>query len=341
MHISIIGKSGSGKTTLFRALSGISADGKTGSSGIAIIDVPDERVDNLSSFFKSKKTVHARIELTDTPAFNTGIFQQIRLSEAFILVLSFFEGEEINDPLNDYRAILSEFILSDMGQIEQRLERIAKQGGKRENPAVQQEKDLLEECLAHLNEEKPLLTLPDIEEKVKTIRGFQFLSQKPVMVILNCSEDRLSESDTVVKELHKYIYEDTPCLAVCARLEAELALMSPDERSEFMTEYGIQESVRGRIIRLACKTLGLISFFTVGEDECRAWHIKKGETAHDAAGTIHTDFYNKFIRAETVSYDDFIRYNGFAGCKKAGAWRLEGKTYIVQDGDIITIRAGN
>ncbi|HOL05988.1 MAG TPA: DUF933 domain-containing protein [Syntrophorhabdaceae bacterium] len=339
MYISIIGKAGSGKTTFFHALSRTPIDGKTGSSNISIIDVPDERLEELSRFFKTRKTVHARIELTDTPSLNSSIFQQIRQSDAFILVLPYFE-DTMEDLGQGYRSVMYDFILSDMAQVEQRLERIAKQGGKRENPMLQQEKELLEVCLSHLNEEKPLMTLQGIEEKMRHIRGFQFLSQKPMMILINCSEDRLSEAVNIEDSLKKDVHEGIPCVAACARLEAELSLMSDAEQGDFMTEYGIKESIRGKIIRLACDTLGLISFFTVGEDECRAWHLKKGETAHEAARTIHTDFYNKFIRAEVVSYDDFFKYNGFAGCKKAGAWRLEGKTYIVKDGDIITIRAG-
>ena len=134
---------------------------------------------------------------------------------------------------------------------------------------------------------------------------------------------------------------DIPIVAACSKLEAELALMPSEESAVFMEEYGIKETIRNRIIQLACKTLGLIFFLTVGDDECRAWPIRKGLNAQDAAGTIHTDFYNKFIRAETVAYDDFIRYGNFAECKKAGVWRLEGKEYIVKDGDIITVRAGN
>lgn len=339
MYISIIGKAGSGKTTFFHALSRTVQDGRSGSGNIAIIDVPDERLENLSTFFKTKKTVHARIELIDTPSLNPGIFQQIRQGDAFILVLPYFEEPE-EDLAQAYRSVIYDFILSDMAQVEQRLERIAKQGGKRESPMLQQEKELLEACLAHINEEKPLMSLKGIEERMKHIRGFQFLSQKPMMILINCSEERLSEAQDIENRLRGQIDEDIPCVAACARLEAELGIMPEAEQGGFMAEYGIIESIRGKIIRLACDTLGLISFFTVGEDECRAWHIKKGETAREAARTIHTDFYNKFIRAEVVAYDDFFKYNGFAGCKKAGAWRLEGKTYIVKDGDIITIRAG-
>jgi len=154
-------------------------------------------------------------------------------------------------------------------------------------------------------------------------------------------EEKLAGAETISLQLRERLPDHIPVVAACGQLEAELAVMPQAEQAEFMAEYGIRESLRGRIIRLAYDTLGLISFLTVGEDECRAWPVRKGMSAQEAAGTIHTDLSRTFIRAETVSYEDFIRLDGFAGCKKAGVWRLEGKSYIVQDGDIMSIRAGS
>jgi hypothetical protein len=352
MYISIIGKTGSGKTTLFHALSGLTTPTNGGGSrGIVAIDVPDERLEYLTSVFNPRKTVYARVELSDTVAIDEGdlknetlnqkSLQQLRSSDAFLLVLRSFDNGDRIDALADFRTIYAEFILSDMAQIEGRLERMEKQYGKKDNPAIQQEKALLVQCLEHLNNESPLslLTLPEAEEK--RIRGFQFLSRKPMMVVVNCPEKEMSAATKVVTDLQLQLPDNIPVLAVCAKLEAELALMSSEEQTMFMEEYGIKETIRGRIIRLAVDTLGLISFLTVGDDECRAWPIKKGMNAQDAAGTIHTDLANRFIRAETVSYEAFVQNGGFAGCKKSGLWRLEGKTYVVQDGDIISIRAGN
>jgi len=351
MYISIIGKAGSGKTTLFQALSGIANPTNGGFHGIVAIDVPDERLEYLTSVFNPRKTVYARVELSDTVAIDEGdlknetinqkSLQQLRSSDAFLLVLRNFDNGENVSALADFRTIYAEFILSDMAQIENRLERMEKQSGKKDNPAFQQEKALLEQCLDHLNNEKPLslLNLPDVDDK--RVRGFQFLSRKPMMVVINCPEKELAAAETIVENLRNQLPDNTPVLAVCAQLEAELALMSPEEQAIFMDEYGIKETIRGRIIRLAVDTMGLISFLTVGDDECRAWPIKKGMSAQDAAGTIHTDLSNKFIRAETVSYEAFVEHGGFAGCKKSGLWRLEGKTYVVQDGDILSIRAGN
>lgn len=351
MYISIIGKSGAGKSTLFQALSGMSTPCSGSSTAIATIDVPDERLDYLSGVFHPKKTTHARIELADTAAIDEGdlknettnqkSMQQLRASDAFLLVLRNFDNGLGVNPLADFRTVFTEFILSDMAQVELRLERIDKQHGKKDNPSLQQEKALLDQCLAHLNNEQPLSTLSVADGDDKHLRGFQFFSRKPMMVAMNFAEKDLPSSESAVSQIKREIPDHIPVVSVCAKLEAELALMSPEEQAVFMEEYGIKETIRGRIIRLAFDTLGLVSFLTVGEDECRAWPIRKGLNAQEAAGVIHTDLSNKFIRAETVSYEAFVEHDGFAGCKKSGLWRLEGKTYVVQDGDILTIRAGN
>lgn len=187
----------------------------------------------------------------------------------------------------------------------------------------------------------PLSALQLADADGRSLRGFQFLSQKPLMVVLNCSEDMMAHAEEITGEMRRKLLDTIPVVAACASLEAELSAMEPQDRAAFMEEYGVTESLRGRLIALAYRTLGLISFLTVGEDECRAWPIRKGMNAQEAAGVIHTDLSDKFIRAETVAYDDFVRLGDFAACKKAGVWRLEGKQYVVQDGDILTIRAGN
>jgi hypothetical protein len=351
MHISIIGHPDSGKTTLFQALSGLKGDAVySDKGGIATIDVPDERLDILTGIFKPKKTVHARIELADTAAIEEGnvkngtinakTLREMRSSDAFILVLKYFDGKTSTNTEDDLHAILNELILSDMVQIENRLERIRKQGGKKDSQAIAQEESLLEGCLAHLNGGKSLSTLSLFELDGKSLRGFQFLSLKPMMVVVNTSEENREDGKSQAKNLAG-AFPGYPVISACAKLESEFAFMEDDERTAFMEGYAIEESIRGRIIRLALNTLGLICFLTVGEDECRAWPIRKGMNAQEAAGAIHNDLSNKFIRAETVSYADFLKYGSMAECKKAGVWRLEGKTYIVEDGDILTIRAGN
>jgi len=350
MHISIVGIAGSGKTTLFRAMSGSHEGGPANGTSLVTIDVPDQRLDLLTKMFNPRKTVYSRIELADTVAIREGelknetldakSLQQIRNSDALIVVLRHFDNGQPIDPVKEFKDIESEFILADMGQIEARLGRIQKQNAGKAQDLLDQERTLLQQCLAHLEGAEPLLALSLTEEEKKRLRGFLFLSLKPIMIVSNCDEQNLPDTDRIVTTLETGLSGRVSVLAGCARLEAELASMAPDEQAEFMREYNVKESIRGRIIQLARDTLGLISFLTVGDDECRAWPIRRGMSAQDAAGTIHTDFYQKFIRAETVSYDDFVRLGGFAGCKKAGVWRLEGKTYVVQDGDILSIRAG-
>jgi GTP-binding protein YchF len=349
MYISVIGPALSGKTTLFQALSGVqSARGFSDGDNIISIDVPDARVDELSRIYRPKKTTYARIELADTVAISEGnvkdstinakTLQKMRMSDAFILTLNSFEGATAAEQEKEFNAIMSEFILADMILIEGRIERIKKQAGKKENTALLLEEKLLEQCLAHVGEGKPLRTLELPAGDEKALRGFRFLSQKPMMIAVNCSEEAVG--GTAGQEGGTGNMEGCPVIHVCASLECELAMMEDEERAAFMEEFSVKESIRGRMIRLAFDTLGLISFLTVGDDECRAWPIRRGMNAQEAAGAIHTDLASKFIRAETVSYADFMKYGGMAECKKAGVWRLEGKTYIVEDGDIISIRAG-
>jgi GTP-binding protein YchF len=351
MHISIIGSPGCGKSTLFQALTGAVPGRKNGPDAMATIEVPDRRIEKLTEIFHPRKTTYAKVTVADTVAIEegnvkketigSGTLQEMRGSDAFLLVLRNFDNGKPADLENDFRNIVDEFIFADMVQIEARLERIGKQPGKKDHPDLAREEASLKECLDHLNEGHPLATLPLFQTDGKQLKGFRFLSQKPLMVVVNCEETAAGGAAEGEALPRNGVLSPSPCLAACGKLEAELAVMDPGERESFMAEYGIGESVAGRIIGLAFRTLGLISFLTVGEDECRAWPIRNGMNAQEAAGTIHTSLSEKFIRAETVSYDDFIRHGGFSGCKKAGAWRLEGKTYIVHDGDILTIRAGN
>ena len=351
MYISIIGTPASGKTTLFKALSGANGNGGGNGSPSASIEVPDGRIETLGKIFNPRKTTYARIDVSDTVAIREGevknetldakSLQQIRRSDAVLLILRHFDNGHPADPVGDFLRVQGEFMLSDMIQVEGRLARLRKLNAIKPNLQLQQEQALLEQCLAHLESEKPLATLNLSCEDDKKLRGFLFLSRKPMMIVVNCVEERLSDAETIASQLRERLPGHIPVLAACGQLEAELAAMSPEEQGPFMAEYGIAESLRGRIIRLAYETLGLISFLTVGEDECRAWPVRKGVSAQEAAAAIHTDLSQKFIRAETVSYEDFIRLEGITGCRKAGLWRLEGKTYVVQDGDILSIRAGN
>jgi ribosome-binding ATPase len=349
MHIAIIGKQGSGKSTLFSALSGKGPG--TSRAEVAAIDVPDERVDYLANIFRPKKTTYVRIDVRDTAGIDQGdlkdekasakLLQQLRESDAFLLVLSAFEEAGPDEAVETFRMFETEFILADMIQIENRLQRMEKQTREKDNPAQQQEKAMLQACLSHLDTGSSLSAFEPLVTDDKSVKGFRFLSQKPVMAVLNCREEDIARSEEMEAALRTGLSGQVPVVATSARLEEELSLLPADEHLALMADFGIKESLRGKIIRLARDTLGLISFLTVGEDECRAWSIRKGMTAQEAAGAIHTDLSHKFIRSETVSYDDFVQHQGFPGCKKAGVWRLEGKQYVVQDGDILSIRAGN
>ena len=351
MYLSIIGNPGCGKTTLFRAFTGKGDGQRSSASNLAVVEVPDQRLDKLSQIFNPRKTVHSRIEVCDMPSIHEGDMknetvpqrqlQEMRSSDAFILVLRSFDHDTSADPVSDFHTMLSEFIISDMVLIENRLERIKKQAGKKENNLLDQERIVLLRCLAHLEQGLPLSSLALSEGEERSLRGFQFLSQKPLMVVINCSENGVERAGEMVAEVVAKLGEATPVIAASARLEAEITAMDEEDRLAFMEEYGITQSLRGRLISLAYQTLGLISFLTVGEDECRAWPVRRGASAQEAAAAIHTDLSERFIRAETVAYDDFIRYGDMGTCKKNGVWRLEGKQYIVQDGDIISIRAGN
>jgi ribosome-binding ATPase len=351
MYLSIIGSPGCGKSTLFRAFTGAAEGAKQGGSNVAVVEVPDERLLHLAGIYKPKKVVHGRIEVCDMPSFQEGdmknesipakLLQQMRSSDAYILVLNSFDEVFATEPLSGYHSMISEFILSDMVQAENRIERIKKQMGGKENSVLEQEKSALEKCMGQLDQGLPLIGLDLSEGEKRNLRGFQFFSFKPLMVVINCSEEMMDRADEIARDAREHIGASYPVIAACARLEAELESMEPSERQAFMEEYGIKESLRTRLIHLAYQTLGLISFLTVGDDECRAWPIRKGSNAQEAAGVIHTDLSDKFIRSETVAYDDFICHGDMAGCKKAGLWRLEGKQYIVHDGDILCIRAGN
>jgi ribosome-binding ATPase YchF (GTP1/OBG family) len=329
MYISIIGSPGCGKSTLFTALTSLTPDNRPGADAVAVIDVADERVDRLAAIFNPRKKVYARITVADTAGIEEGdvrketvsakMIQEMRENDAFLLVLRGFGSGGPADPRAEFLTIFQEFMLADIIQIETRLERIRKQAGKKESTALAQEEASLTVCLDHLNAGHPLATLDFSGQDERQLRGFRFLSQKPIMVVVNAEEGASTDPGAIPDDLRA----------------------APDDRASFMAEFGITQSVAGRLIRLAFDTLGLISFLTVGDDECRAWPIRRGMNAQEAAGVIHTDLSQKFIRAETVSYDDFMQHGGFAGCKKAGVWRLEGKTYIVRDGDILSIRAGN
>ena len=351
MQLGIVGLPFSGQSTLFQAITKTHLDPTAAAKGdthVGVVKVPDERLDRCSALFKPKSTVYATIEFVDvaglkkgasgTAQFTTGFLSAVKTNDALIQVVRLFQDDA--DPLRDVATFETEFILADMAVIEPRLEKIRKQIGRGNDDLMKKELPVLEKCLALLQEEKPLRNEDFSAEELHLLKTYQLLSLKPMLIALSLDE---SQQAVMAEETARVAAAKaglrTRVIAFFGKIDMEISELSADEARVFLDEYGIKESALSTLIREAYALLGLQSFLTVGEDECRAWTIRTGMTAQEAAGVIHSDFVNKFIRAEVVSYDDFIAAEGsFAKAKEAGHWRLEGKTYVVQDGDILNIR---
>ncbi len=331
MKLGIIGKPGSGKTTVFEALTGTGAEsGKKDEPRISTSDVPDQRVGYLSGVYNPKKTTYARVEYL-LPG-KQDMLKDVRDCDALIHVVRNFAvyGLKEPNPSEDFEGLDQELVFSDLVVAEKRLERLQAESkkGKKANP---EELALLTDCVKHLNDGSPLRKFPEIAS-APLLRGYAFLSGKPVLVLFNNEDehDEISSGEPLA--------EREECMVIRAKLEQELGQMSEEEAKEFIADFGVSHPATDRVIARSYRLMGLISFFTVGEDEVRAWTIRKDTTALDAAGAIHTDLKKGFIRAEVLPYDDFVAAGSFAEAKKRGQVRLEGKTYVVEDGDIITVR---
>ncbi len=342
MKLAIIGLSQSGKATVFQALTGnpLTA-GHKNESHIGTIRVPDARVDRLSTIYNPRKTIYAQVEYflpaargkaDDKKSGQLAYWAQVRDGDALIHCVRNFNayGAEPPSPIEDFRQLEQELILTDLVSVEKRLERLEldQQRGKKPDP---EERDLLSRCRQELESERPLRLTPDLAAAHK-LRGFAFLSAKPQLVLFNNSDEdaRLPVSTGSLEGV-------TP-LVIRGKLEQELAGMSPEEVGEFLSEFGLEASAADRIIQKSYELLGLISFFTVGEDEVRAWTIPRATTALDAAEVIHSDIKKGFIRAEVLPYDDLVAAGSHAEARKQGTVRLEGKQYEALDGDIIHFR---
>jgi len=356
MKIGLIGLQNSGKTTIFNTLT--NSDIETGifqtqekEPNLSIISVIDERVTKLSEMYDPKKTIYATIECMDfvgfgegsaqSGAFSGSVMASIKTADALAIVARNFNDSTVNDlngepnPLKEINSIASELIISDLIIAENRLERIAKnrdRGVKTRESEI--EKDTLEKIIPHLSENNPIRTLQLGFEEEKSIRGFQFLTQKPLMVILNSEEVNFGANSELISNIQKeYLVTE-----FAGKFEMELANLEDDEALVFMEDIGIKESAKARLTKLAYDVLGYISFFTVGKDEVRAWTIRRGENAVEAAGTIHSDLARGFIRAECFSYNDLVELGSEKLIREKGKFRLEGKEYLVKDGDILNIR---
>lgn len=360
MQLGIVGLPYSGKSTLFQAVTRTHLDPAAAAkvdAHLGIAKVPDERLDRCAALFKPKSTVHATIEFVDvaglkkgasgTTQFTTGFLSAVKTNDALIQVVRLFNDDAVPHPdgsidaLRDVATFETEFILADMTVLESRLEKIHKQISKTQDELMARELPVLEKCLAVLQEEKPLRNEDLSKDELHLLKAYQLLSLKPMLIALSFDE---SQQDLVEREIFRVstakVGLRTRVVAFFGKIDMEMSELSGDDARMFMDEYGIRESALDTLIREAYAVLGLQSFLTVGEDECRAWTIRAGTTAQEAAGVIHSDFVQKFIRAEVVHYDDFIAAGSFAKAKDSGHWRLEGKSYIVRDGDILNIRHG-
>jgi len=357
MELGIIGLPTSGKTTIFNALTQSNRPTAVASIGklelfSMITDVPDARVEVLSNLYKPRKTTYAKVSYTDIAGLDKDLAKKglsgelrnkIAPMDAFVHIVRAFESTQVPhlsgqvDAQRDLDVLDSEFILADMITVENRLARIAEglQKGARgpERQALQASKVLFERFQAALNSAIPLRDLGITPEQQADVRGYSLLTLKPVLVLVNTGEEQVDPARLIT-----YDHQDSMVLTIQGQLEMEISQLTPDEAEIFMGEFGIQDLARQRVIQASFQLVNLHSFFTVGEDEVRAWNIPVGANAVQAAGAIHTDLARGFIRAEVTHYTDLIAAGDMASARKAGQVQLEGKDYLVQDGDIVHIR---
>lgn len=359
MHIAIIGLPNSTKTTVFNALTRGNQETTAFSSGVftvhsAVVDVPDPRVDRLSAMFKPRKTIYAQVTYADVAGLAKGVSEgglsgpllnTISQSDALLHVVRAFDDPEVPhsegsvDPRRDVEIIDGELLLSDMIIVERRIERLAGQikkgGDKQARQKDEIELELFERLKVHLDEKGPLRDMDLAPAELKMLRNYGLLTLKPMLIVVNVGDD---PAEPILQRLAGRQGRQTALAPIQGRLEMELAQMPPEDAKEFLSSYGIAEPGLNRIIRQSYQLLGLQSFFTVGEDEVRAWTTPVGANAVEAAGVIHTDLARGFIRAEVIGYADMISAGGLPAARQHGLLRLEGKEYLVKDGDILNIR---
>lgn len=361
MQIGIVGLPFSGKTTLFQTLTETHFDSSASQkkdSSLAMVKVPDNRLDILTGIFNPKKKVNAVIEIVDiagiqkgdrsSSQFSSQFLGKVKTNDALLHVVRAFQDDSVPhidgsiDLMRDIRTLEEEFLLTDMAFLESRFEKLEKEMQKQKNKdEVKKELEIMHKWNDTLQNEIPLREIEITGEEIKYQKNYQPLTSKPLIIAVNMSENDVRNADKIISEIKTQIKGTRIAIEpFFAKIEMELSQLEPEEKQVFMEEYGLKDSPLSRMIRSAYDLLGLRSFFTVGEDECRAWTIKSGMNAQEAAGAIHTDFYNKFIRAEVVGYQDFIDCGSLSKCKEKGLFRLEGKEYIVADGDILNIRHG-
>jgi len=358
MIVGLVGLQLSGKTTVFNAVTRGDAEvgsfqSQKGAVNRGRVLVPDERIDWLAELENSRKLVYAEVEYFDVAglsgekdtAADSEIPQVLREADALAHVVRAFKDEAVIHPkgsidvARDIRALDDELVFSDLVLIENRLERIEKQAKHTKDDQIKHEFEVLQRIKAHLEENKPLRAVEIDPEDEKTVRGFQLLSLKPMLLIVNVGEDDLGAVRELSEKFSQFKTQPNVDLVVmCGKIEMELAQLADEDRQSFMQDLGIEESALDLVIKKSYDLLGLISYLTAGEKEARAWTVHKGATAPQAAAVIHKDFERGFIRAEVVAYDDLRRTGSHAEAKKQGLVRLEGKNYVVCDGDVILFR---
>jgi ribosome-binding ATPase len=356
MKIAIIGLSNAGKTTVFNALTGLNTETTiysaiSGEPNIGVVKVPDQEVDRLSEIFRPKKITYATIEYIDYIGLSKGdlkqnrkVFDLIKDVDAIVHVVRAFHDESVMNPMEsinpvrDIETVELELIFGDLELIEKRLERM-EEGKKRGKKPDEAEKKLLLKCRDCLMQETALRNMEISKDEMKAMKTLQFLSTIPKVIVLNVGERDVNTDYTKTLEaplLNRY--PSANILTLCGKIEMEISQLPEDEKNLFFHELGIEEPVSNRLINICYQTLGLVSFLTVGEDEVRAWTIRSNTTAVNAAGKVHSDIERGFIRAEVISYEDFISSGSMHTAREKGLLRLEGKTYEVKDGDIINFR---
>ncbi len=349
MKVALIGLPQSGKTTMFRALTGAGGHREKGALNLGVVKVPDARVDRLAEIYQPKKKVYAVIEVVEAnaphasekkagqSALDAAFLNLVKPMDAFLLVARAFDEEGLCDPRADADTILSEMQLADLMVLESRLERDGQDRGKGKPGMPVEEREALLKCQALLNGGGRVADDPVLAGNV-LLRTYAFLTAKPVIVVANVAEGDAAANRAAVLSRYHLPVSGLPTFSCCAQVEAEIQELPEEERPEFMEAMGIQEPALNVVIREVYEALGLMSFLTSGEDECRAWTIRRGTPAPQAAGAVHSDIEKGFIRAEVIAYDEFIALGSEAAAKKAGKYRLEGRDYVVQDGDIVHFR---
>ena len=347
MRFAILGLAQTGKTSLFRILCGPQTHPEAYGAHIGVAYVPDPRLEELARIYHPKKVTPASLEFLDAPALagdpdkDATVFGQVRGADAFVHVVRVF-GEQPN-PGGDGADLETEFALVDLDTVSKRLGKLERDLKKARTPELELEHRIVEKARAPLAAGTPLRAQDWSAEERKLLSGFQLLSAKPLLLVLNAGEEEAPNLEQLPQKHNLGGWAGLPGVAlteICGQIEAELAELEPADAAEFMASYGLRESARGRLLHSAYGLLGLLTFYTVGEAECRAWAVPRGTVAVEAAGTVHSDFGRRFIKAEVLPWDVLVEAGGLAAAREQGRVRLEGKQHEIHDGDVLYIRHG-